>query len=100
MGLVAINTVEIDSANGAAANLRGRLETLLQALNRTSGCVAYTLARRESSSEAWIITGHWDSVERMTEHFHLPCLATLFELAAQRRLSRLCFTTFLLAPSP
>ncbi|WP_336333897.1 antibiotic biosynthesis monooxygenase [Pseudomonas putida] len=99
MSLVAINTVEIDSASSSAAMLRARLETLLQTLNRTSGCVAYTLARRESPSKTWIITGHWDSVERMTEHFRLPCLAALFELAAQRHLSRLCFRTFLIERS-
>ncbi|WP_194792061.1 antibiotic biosynthesis monooxygenase [Pseudomonas sp. UFMG81] len=98
MGLVAINTVEIDAANGSATALRLKLDALLDTLNRTSGCTAYTLACRGAADQAWIITGYWDSLERMTEHFHLPCLTVLFELAAQRYLSRLSFRTFVLSP--
>ncbi|MFJ4392424.1 antibiotic biosynthesis monooxygenase family protein [Pseudomonas soli] len=99
MALVALNTVEIDPAKGATQALRAKLEVLLETLNRTSGCTGYTLCCREASPGSWLITGYWDSAEQMTAHFHLPCLAVLFELTSQRLVSRLCFSTFLLAPT-
>ncbi|MDH0302909.1 MULTISPECIES: hypothetical protein [unclassified Pseudomonas] len=95
MGLVAINTVEIIPANGSAAALQVKLEGLLEVLNRTSGCVAYSLKHAVSSDERWIITGHWDCVERMTAHFHLQCLSVLFDLVAERRVTGLCFRRFM-----
>lgn len=97
MGLVAINTIEIDPAPGTTAALQLRLTALLETLNRTSGCAGYTLACPAGASATWLITGYWQCAERMTAHFELPCLAELFELASQRLLVRLCFRTFLLA---
>ncbi|MCE0916073.1 hypothetical protein [Pseudomonas sp. NMI760_13] len=94
MGLVAINTVEIIPAIGSAAVLQERLEGLLEVLNRTSGCVVYSLKYAALPSERWILTGHWDCVEQMTAHFKLPCLAMLFDLTAQRLATGLCFRTF------
>ncbi|MDR2307801.1 MAG: antibiotic biosynthesis monooxygenase [Paucimonas sp.] len=99
MGLVAINTVEIMPAPGARAVLQLRLDALLETLNGTSGCKRYTLACRDTADGPWIITGYWDSVERMTAHFQLPCLAELFELATQRLLSRIGCSTFLITPA-
>ncbi|TFF41994.1 antibiotic biosynthesis monooxygenase [Pseudomonas sp. RIT623] len=99
MGLVAINTVEIVPTPGATAALRIRLGALLETLNRTSGCQRYTLAYTDALKGPWIITGYWDSVERMTAHFQLPCLMALFEWATQRLISRIGCSTFLLAPA-
>lgn len=99
MCLVAISTVEIRPASGSAAVLRTRLEALLASLNRTSGCAAYRLTCESGPGDTWILTGYWDSTERMTAHFDLPCLARLFELLVQRLIVGLRFGTFFV-PSP
>ncbi|MEG0859771.1 MAG: antibiotic biosynthesis monooxygenase [Pseudomonas sp.] len=98
MGIVAINTVEIQPANGSAAALRVRLQGLLLKLNRFSGCTAYSLTCANNPGDTWVVTGYWDSTERMTAHFDLPCLAELFELTAQRLVVGLRFATFFLSP--
>jgi len=92
-----MNTVEIYPANGSTTALRAGLEALLVELNRVSGCVAYSLTCESAPGDAWIVTGYWDSIERMTAHFELPCLERLFELAAQRLVTGLCFGTFFVA---
>lgn len=97
MGIVAINTVEIHPANGSAAALRVRVEGLLVKLNRMSGCTAYSLTYGSNPGDPWVVAGYWDSTERMTAHFKLPCLAELFELTAERLVGQLRFSTFLLA---
>ncbi|MNJ33911.1 hypothetical protein D3C77_286030 [compost metagenome] len=97
MGIVAINTVEIHPANGSAATLRVRVEGLLVKLNRTPGCTAYSLTYGSNPGDPWVVAGYWDSTERMTAHFNLPCLAELFELTAERLVGQLRFSTFLLA---
>lgn len=98
MRIVAINTVEIEPVSGSETALRGRLEGLLATLNRTSGCAAYSLACGGGPGAAWLVTGHWDSTERMCAHFELPCLAELFDLVAQRWASGLRFGSFFLLP--
>ncbi|UXJ54740.1 MULTISPECIES: putative quinol monooxygenase [Pseudomonas] len=98
MGLVAVSTVEIDPASGSVAVLRMGLQELLADLNRLSGCTAYHLACDSGSGDTWLLTGYWDSIERMAAHFHLPCLARLFELAAEGLIVGLRFGTFLVSP--
>lgn len=98
MGIVAISTVEISPAMGPAAALRERLEGLLVTLNQLSGCTAYSLTCASKPGDTWVVTGYWDSTELMAAHFHLPCLAELFELTAQRLVVGLRFATFLLTP--
>lgn len=99
MTLIAINTVEIDIAKGSTAAVLAQLEALLEVLNRTSGCMAYSLARRGASDEAWLISGHWDCIERMTAHFDLPCLGMLFDLTARRLVTTLRFASVQVPPS-
>lgn len=98
MCLVAITTVEIYPANDSAQVLRSQLEKIRLALNHHSDCAAYTLTCGAKPSDAWILSGYWDSTERMAAHFKLPYLGQLFELAAQRQIARLCFGTFYMAP--
>lgn len=98
MGIVAISTVEIKPAKGSTAILKARLNRLLAKLNRLSGCAAYSLACGRDPEGTWVITGYWDSTERMAAHFHLPCLSELFELTAQRLVVGLRFATFCSVP--
>ncbi|WP_422419459.1 antibiotic biosynthesis monooxygenase family protein [Pseudomonas sp. GZD-222] len=98
MGIVAINTVEIHPANGSAAALRVRVQGLLATLNRISGCTAYSLTCGSNPGDPWVVTGYWDSTERMTAHFNLPCLTEVFELTAERLVVGLRFATFSLSP--
>ncbi|WP_425317493.1 antibiotic biosynthesis monooxygenase [Pseudomonas nitroreducens] len=98
MRIVAVNTVEIDPAIGSMATLRAGLEALLDDLGHLSGCTAYRLTCGSDPGESWILTGYWDSLERMTAHFNLPCLARLFELVSERLISGLRFGTFLVSP--
>ncbi|WP_442113764.1 hypothetical protein [Pseudomonas sp. NUPR-001] len=94
MGIVAINAVEIDPADGSAAVLRERLQALLQTLQHSCDCAAYRLTCGSDPGGTWSLTGYWYSTERMQAHFTLPCLAELFELTAQRLVKGLRFRTF------
>ncbi|QRY77322.1 hypothetical protein JVX91_17075 [Pseudomonas sp. PDNC002] len=97
MSLVAVSTVEIDPAMSSVAGLRTGLEELRADLSRLSGCTAYRLSCGSEPGDTWLLTGYWDSTERMTAHFNLPCLARLFELAAMGLIVGLRFGTFLVA---
>lgn len=91
---VVVSTVEVHSAEGQSDLICARLESLIELLRRTSGCVAYTLTQCPTRQDRWIATGYWCSVQSMEAHFRLPCLSALFDLTAERLARSLCFGTF------
>jgi len=95
----AINTVEIDAAQGRCSEIGARIARMLDVLNSSTSCIAYTSTPNNADETCWIVSGYWETEADMEAHFSHPELNGFMELLLNGALSRLQFNCFVVAAS-
>jgi len=90
----AINTVEIHATHGRSSEVGTRVPRILDVLQRTTPCVAYTLTPGKNDDASWIVSGYWQSASQMQAHFSHPELNGFMELLNSGAISHLQFNSF------
>ncbi|MFJ3485259.1 antibiotic biosynthesis monooxygenase [Pseudomonas sp. NPDC090202] len=90
----AINTVEIRAAQGRASEVGVRLSRMLDVLNSSTPCTAYTLTSCQHDDCAWIVSGYWPSEAQMQAHFSHPELNGFMALLNSGAISQIQFNSF------
>lgn len=90
----AINTVEIHATQGRSREVGERVTHMLDVLNSTTQCIAYTLTVDNSHADHWIVSGYWPSFAQMQAHFSHPQLNGFMELVFSGAISRIHFNSF------
>jgi quinol monooxygenase YgiN len=90
----AINTVEIHASQGRSNEVGMRVPRMLEVLNSTTPCVAYTLTPEKNDDASWIVSGYWQSESQMQAHFSHPELTGFMELLHSGAICHLQFNSF------
>jgi quinol monooxygenase YgiN len=99
MLVTAINTVEIHATHGRRSEVDARVPRILDVLNSTTPCIAYTLTASKACDASWIISGYWQSEAQMQAHFSHPELSGFMELLSCGAISHIQFNSFITEPS-
>jgi quinol monooxygenase YgiN len=94
MPVSAINTVEIHAAQGRSSEVGRRVPRMLDVLNSTTPCVAYTFTASKNDDASWIVSGYWQSETQMQAHFSHPELTGFMELLWSGAISHIQFNSF------
>jgi quinol monooxygenase YgiN len=95
----AINTVEIHATQGRSSEVGARVPRMLEVLNSTTPCVAYTLTPGKNDDPSWIVSGYWQSESQMQAHFAHPELTGFMELLNSGAISHIQFNSFVVHSS-
>ncbi|MFY1663093.1 antibiotic biosynthesis monooxygenase [Pseudomonas sp. Pseu.R1] len=95
----AINTVEIHAASGRCSEISAGITRMLDVLNNSTPCIAYTLTPNNADATSWIVSGYWRSEAEMQAHFSHPELDGFMTLLLSGAISRLQFNSFVVAAS-
>jgi len=90
----AINTVEIHATQGRAREVGTRVPQILDVLNSTTPCIAYTLTPGKNDDAAWIVSGYWQSESQMQAHFSHPELTGFMDMLHSGAISQIQFNSF------
>ncbi|WP_062389122.1 putative quinol monooxygenase [Pseudomonas abietaniphila] len=92
----AINTVEIHATQGRSSEVGARVPRMLEVLNSTTPCVAYTFTASKHDDASWIVSGYWRSEGQMQAHFSHPELTGFMELLSSGAISHIQFNSFVI----
>ncbi|SEP67422.1 Quinol monooxygenase YgiN [Pseudomonas sp. NFACC02] len=92
----AINTVEIHATQGRSSEVGTRVPRMLEVLNSTTPCVAYTFTASKHDDASWIVSGYWRSEGQMQAHFSHPELTGFMELLSSGAISHIQFNSFVI----
>lgn len=92
----AINTVEIHATQGRSSEVGTRVPRMLEVLNSTTPCVAYTFTASKHDDASWIVSGYWRSEGQMQAHFSHPELTGFMELLSSGVISHIQFNSFVI----
>ncbi|MFW0756913.1 putative quinol monooxygenase [Pseudomonas sp. H11T01] len=91
MSSTAINTVQIQAAQGRSDELGLHLTRIADTLREVPGCLDYAVQECPSTPGLWTVNGHWQTRECMESHFTLPALQGYIELIGNHLACRLDF---------
>ncbi|MFJ7795690.1 putative quinol monooxygenase [Pseudomonas sp. NPDC096950] len=70
MNIAATNTVTIHVIPGQYEVVGTLLQTMVDTLRKSTGCLSYAALQSHFEPGLWIVTAHWDSPHDMETHFH------------------------------
>lgn len=99
MLITAINTVEIDAAQGRVGEVCSILPHIVRELLTNSECMGYAITDNRRAKNSWIVSGYWESESQMRAHFDHPQLAGFIDMLRAGMASRIKFNTFIINPA-